>query len=236
MEYRTKCLIKYWFKAGHRKGHGIHSPFLYRLISAVIENEDFFSAYRMLEEAQTFLLRTIQNKRVRKNGTKHLPDLDARFGKLVFRLVNEFQPKKIGYYGASFGANLLYLALADSRIKVRAYIPDPVEINIIEKLLNRYEIKNVVLNEEPQQYTENFMLINFPDDREKTLTILKAHLQNPGTDDIVIVRGIHQSPEMEAVWSDYIKNEKVRVSLDLFEIGIVLFRSKLQKENFILKF
>jgi hypothetical protein len=236
MKYRTKSLIRYWFKAGHRKGHGIHSPFLYRLISSVIENKDFFSAYRMLEEAQTFLLHATQSKSVGKNQTNHLPDLDLRFGKLIFRLVNEFQPKIIGYYGASFGTNLLYLALADSRIKVNTYIPDNVEIKVCEKLLAHFEIKNVVLNKEPQQFQENFVLINFPDDAFQSSEIIKNHLKNSGNDDVVIVQGIHQSPEKEVVWLDYIKNEKIRVSLDLFEIGIAIFRSNLQKEDFILKF
>jgi hypothetical protein len=52
----------------------------------------------------------------------------------------------------------------------------------------------------------------------------------------VIIRGIHESNRMESIWKDLIKNSRVRVSLDLFEIGIAIFSEKLQKEDFVLKF
>jgi hypothetical protein len=52
----------------------------------------------------------------------------------------------------------------------------------------------------------------------------------------MIIRGIHRSAEMENIWQEVIKEKKVKVSLDLYEIGILLFRKKLQKQHFILRF
>ena len=52
MKYCTRKWIAYLFTARHREGHGIHSPFLFRLITEVIENKGNFSAWPMLAAAE----------------------------------------------------------------------------------------------------------------------------------------------------------------------------------------
>lgn len=236
MEYRTKRWISYWIKAGHRKGHGIHSPFLYHLISSVIWNDGFFSAYPKIESANLFL-----NKLLTTEGDPQIikdrrTDLPVSFGKMVFRLVNELQPERIFSYGPTNGLNLLFLSLADSRIKVYARDTDIPNKPVCYKLLNRFGMNNVLIGDSVKSDRSNFKMINLPDNPDKVKEIFADQIVNHGDDDVLIVRGIHQSAGMESVWCDFIKKEEVRVSLDLFEIGIVLMRSRLQKEDFILRF
>ncbi len=236
MEYRTKRWIRYWFKAGYRKGHGIHSPFLYHLISAVIWNDGFFSAYPKIESAELFLNKLLSSERDSQLKKNRRTDLPVSLGKLVFRLVNEFQPGRIFSYGPTNGINLLFLSLADSRIKVFARDTDITNKPVCYKLLNRFGMNNVLIGDTIFSGQSNFKLVNLPDNPCRVKEIFADQIVNHGDDDVLIVRGIHQSAEMESVWCDFIKKEEVRVSLDLFEIGIVLMRPMLQKEDFILRF
>jgi hypothetical protein len=41
---------------------------------------------------------------------------------------------------------------------------------------------------------------------------------------------------MENAWSKIITHNKVSVSIDLFQIGIIFFRKEQVKENFIIRF
>ncbi len=52
----------------------------------------------------------------------------------------------------------------------------------------------------------------------------------------VIIPHIHASKNSLDRWKSLIKNDSVRVSLDLFFIGILLFRKESTKQNFLLRF
>lgn len=53
---------------------------------------------------------------------------------------------------------------------------------------------------------------------------------------VVIIPHIHASKNSLDRWESLIKNDSVRVSMDLFFIGILLFRKELTKQNFLLRF
>ena len=135
MNFRNKKLIQYWLHARYRKGHNIHSPFLFRLITTVIENDGFFSAYSSIEKAAQICL---------EKGTNMHNDLNEKFGKLIFRLVNEFRPEKIIYVGKSNGFNIACLALADSRIPVEVSQPEVVD-GKLDDIVRKLKIKNISL-------------------------------------------------------------------------------------------
>ena len=47
---------------------------------------------------------------------------------------------------------------------------------------------------------------------------------------------INWSKDMQNAWQTIKKNEKVTLSIDLFEMGIVFFMSRFQKEDFVIRF
>ena len=68
------------FRARHRKGHGIHSPFLFRLITEVMENKGHFSVYPVLKDAAVNVRNMIRildvesYRRMNPDTTDHLLD------------------------------------------------------------------------------------------------------------------------------------------------------------------
>jgi len=78
-------------------------------------------------------------------------------------------------------------------------------------------------------------LLNCFNEPDLSQRLIQNYINQHNEDGVLIIRGIHESKEMEMIWQETIACESVRVSLDLFGIGIILFRKGLQKENFILK-
>jgi hypothetical protein len=249
MNYRFRKKISYLFKARHRKGHGIHSPFLFRLITEVIENRGNFSAWPLLsgaDENVRNMLKILDMKSYHQGGTsesglssgdiKSLHMLPERFNRLIFRLVNEFRPGEIAFYGSTFGVTLLALALADRRIQVSAQVENDHYRSFCRRLAEVYEAGNLNISGSGNMIPADFVVIQHPLDTEYCDRILSLVLAQPAFHGVIVLCGIHHSGEMEAIWTRYKGNQTVRISLDIFEIGILICRQGLQKEDFVLRF
>ncbi len=249
MNFRIRKKIAYLFKSRHRKGHGIHSPFLFRLITTVIENKGSFTAYPLLKAASDnvgSMLKILDMKdylqlpdksfRSSMRTVKNLHLLPCRFDRLLFRLVNEFRPDGIAYCGSTFGVTLMALALADKRIRLMASVENDHYRTFCRRLVEVYEQENIVLVEEGITEAADFTVIQFPLDPCQCERMVTKVMDQPVCDRVVVLCGIHASSEMEAVWENCKSYEAVRLSLDLFELGICICRKGLQKEDFVLRF
>jgi len=249
MKFLTRQKIKYHFCSRHKGGHGIHSPFLFSLITRVIENKGKFSSYPLLKSAEENvrnMLRILDMKFYHSDNRaesgfsveefKKLHLLPARYDRLLFRLVNEFKPGEINYYGSTFGVTLVALSLADKRIRVNAMILNDHYFSFSRRLAEVYEINNVSLTGSGKVEVSDFMVIQNPLDPFNCEQLLSVIFAGDDYEGIVVLCGIHATPEIEAVWHRFQKEKSVRISLDLFEIGIFICRGGLQKEDFVLRF
>jgi len=253
MKFRTIRRIIYLKKARHRRGHGIHSPFLFHLITEVVENRRKVPEYKTFNDIKDLSINLVENSSEKTlstvyhefNVTPSNPhrlfrkvELPLRYAKVVFRLLREFKPSVLVSYGPSFGANLAFMALADCDRWVYQSENDLACNLISNNILKSLALSNVHFFNEDSSPPDNpeFTVINYPFNPVLSRKVLHNCLEVLGEDDVVIIRGIHESIEMEAIWQEMTANESVRVSLDLFEIGIALFRCRLQKENFIQRF
>jgi len=253
MKYRTLRRISYLSKARHRGGHGIHSPFLFHLITSVIENKQQFPEYKIfkrLHKKGLNLLNQIPDLPFTENRndsplSANKPrkiyeklELPRRYHAMIFRLIREFKPSALIHYGPTLGVNSAVMALANSLTPVYQSTNHPSYDLFTQKLLLDSEIANLCFLTDSSwpSIRPEFVLINYPENPEYTRKILTNCFTGYGENDLIIIKGIHQSKEMESIWNELILHNAVHVTLDLFECGIALFRTGLQKENFILRF
>jgi hypothetical protein len=249
MNYRTRKYLKYLISSGHGKGHGIHSPFLFRLITEVIENKGYYSAYPLLtsaEENVRSMLRmldaeTYQQLYDAKPGsdcsvTKKLHLLPGEFNRLLFRLVNDFRPESVSFFGSTFGVTLLSLALADRRIMLAAQVENSHYRSFCLRLIEVYEVMNIQLSCDGRCTASDFIVIQNPLDAAYCNKRLEQVLAPKTYSGVIVLCGIHTSAEMEEVWIRHKRGHTVRISLNLFEIGIFICKKGLQKEDFVLRF
>ena len=66
---------------------------------------------------------------------------------------------------------------------------------------------------------------------------MEGYLANCVSDNsVIIIDGIHSDKNNMELWQLMKKNEKVRVTMDLYEPGIAIFNEKLFKKHYIVSF
>ena len=170
----------------------------------------------------------------------------AKYGQLLFRLVNEFHPENILEIGTSLGITTMYLASARSKSRVITMEGCENTSAVAAANFKAAGIKNI------EQVTGEFsktlpsVLKNIPrldfvyfdgnHRKDPTLFYFKKCLENRHENSVFVFDDIHWSNEMQEAWKIICDDPSVSLSIDLFSIGIVFFRSGFQKQNFVLKY
>jgi predicted O-methyltransferase YrrM len=71
---------------------------------------------------------------------------------------------------------------------------------------------------------------------EPTVAYLERLLDRAGDEAVIVMDDIYWSRGMQRAWKEMIARDDVRVSIDLFHMGILLIGKELQKKNFKIKF
>jgi predicted O-methyltransferase YrrM len=254
--------LNYQVVSRHSFGHGIHSPFLFNFIDNVLFVKEDNAKYSTIYEYLEFLKRSkivvkLDDKGAgsrASNSTKHKISLIAsnastkkKFGKLLARMVAYFKPTCIIELGTSLGIGTSYLAtelLPESRL----YTIEGSENLLSFAQNNCYAFKSSNIIKLPGNFDEvlpelikildtvDFVYIDGNHRKEPTIRYFENLLPKLNNNSVLIFDDIHWSGEMEEAWTYIKSHQSVKVSLDLFQIGIVFFRKELLKEDFIVRF
>ncbi len=252
--------LKYVFTAKHKNGHGIHSPFIFNLLTQVIENKLSYYAYEEIEQQR---LKMSENNSVieiddygagsRKMGKRRKisaivknSSTNAKFGELLFRLVNFFQPKTILELGTCLGIGTLYLSKAAAKAKIYSIEADRTLHNIAGMTLKDMKVNNCSLINATfeagidlaLQDVDSLDFVFFDANHQylPTMQNFEKCLVKSHENTVFVFDDIHWSDGMERAWNEIKSNSAVKVTIDLFQFGIVLFRKELQKQHYIIKF
>ena len=258
----AKKYLRYYFTAANGKGHGIHSPFVFELITKVFNDQQHYHAYSRVEGLRKKLLqdptlltiddfgagsvtgaakqRTVAS--IAKNAAK-----PAKLGQLLFRMARYYQPKTIVELGTSLGITTAYLSLAKPDARLITMEGATAVAAIARQNFRNLELQNCSLTEGNFDTTLatvvhglstiDFAFIDGNHRQEPTERYFRELLPKMNNDSILIFDDIHWSREMEAAWETIKKDPAVRCSVDLFFIGIVFFRSEFkEKQHFTIRF
>ena len=251
--------IKYLFRA--KSKYSAQAPFLYELITQVINKRTDDNSCKKIEALRKELCKqkgtikitdfgagsTINNskkrkvKDVAKNSAKN-----AKFGKLLYRIIQFYKPKNIIELGTSLGISTSYLAKADTNAQVFTFEGCPETAKIAKENFKKQNIKNtsitlgdfnLTLNEKLKEIkTIDLAFIDGNHQEKPTIDYFEKCLKYANNNTIFIFDDIHWSDGMENAWN-YIKADtNTTLTIDLFFIGIVFVKSELSKENFTIRF
>ena len=257
MQHLFKSYLKFIWNSTN--AHGVHSPFVFDLVRNCFYDKTNYPEYSVLEDYRNSLL---QNKneievtdfgagsRVFKSNTRVINQIAKNAGisperaKLLFRIVNYFQPKSILEIGTSLGLATSALALNDIAA-ITTLEGCPETMNQCQLQLQKFNINNVTcvnIEFSKQLKTYNlqpttYNLIYFDGNHSKQATLEYFELLLPTIDNetVWIFDDIHWSQEMEEAWEIIKQNPKVTVTVDTFQWGIVFFRNEQVKEDFIVR-
>lgn len=241
--------------------HGVHSPFVYDLLLSTIYNKKNFYAYAKIEKMRKALSVSSHSvecidlgagSRVNNDSKKTVAQIlfsaakPAKYGRLLFRLADHFQPATVLELGTSLGISSAYLAAANSNSKVTTVEGCEEIAAVAKQTFKLLEIKNIeqvqgnfddVLPEILKNIHQLDMVFFDGNHRkEPTLNYFRQCLEKATENSVFIFDDIYWSEEMKETWQEIKAHPKVTVTLDLFQFGIVFFRTKQVKEHFIIRF
>ncbi len=257
--FLIKHYLRYLFFAHHDEGHGVHSPFVYQFIQNVLEDERFFYAYNAIEERRARLVRDKRKIRIKDlgagshNGKKRMikqiarqSAISAKYGELLFKLVDQFGARTIFELGTSIGLSTAYLAAANSKSKVFTFEGCPKTADIAKETLVGLNLHNVNLHVGsfeslvPAELSKNPQVDLVFFDGNHTYKATKQYfewfLQKKTPDSIFVFDDIHWSPGMLKAWKEIKSHSEVVLTMDLFFIGIVFFRQGMAKQDIVIRY
>jgi len=254
--------LNYYVTAANRKGHGIHSPFVFDFVTKVLNDRTEYRDYDRVERVRKKSLKDQRILSIEDHGAGSSSSASKersvssiarhavkskKYAQLLYRIVKYYKSNSIIELGTSLGITTSYLSLATPGGNVFTLEGSTEVASIARQNFKNLELQNVKLAEGNFDYTLPSVLYHltsvdlaFIDGNhrcEPTENYFRWLLEKSNSNSIFIFDDIHWSKGMENAWEHIQKHPAVRCSIDLFFIGIVFFRQEFkEKQHFTIRF
>jgi predicted O-methyltransferase YrrM len=254
--------LQYYLSAANSRGHGVHSPFVFRFIKDILRDDSAYQAYEQVALVRRHMLRDITELAVTDYGAGSGVDRGSnrkissiakhalkppKYANLLYRMVRYFEPEAILELGTSLGTTTALLAMANPAANVITMEGASAVAAVAAKNFNALNIHNIrqitgnfdeTLPELASGTTRfDFIFLDGNHRYEPTMRYFNLLLPVVHEYTVVVMDDIHWSSEMEIAWGECRNHPAVTLSIDLFFIGILFFRSEfLVKQHFVIRF
>jgi len=258
---RTLKYLKYIILSQHGRGHGIHSPFVFNLVSRVFRNEiDKSLVYKieqlrkkMKSDSRSILVNDLGSKsdkaktKVRKVSAiaGHSP-VTLKYGRLLSNMAAEFGSPLIIELGTSLGISTLYMAAScvNANIITIEGCKETAALarqNFVEAGLNNIDILvgsfDEILPGFPSKGIKpGLIFIDGNHRKEAVLKYFNLLSEISDNNTVFIIDDINYSRGMAEAWDELKLHKKVSVSVDIFRMGILFFREGISHNNYVIRY
>lgn len=259
--FRIIKYLNYKILSGHKQGHGIHSPFVFDLVTRVFRNKtdhDIVSSIerirkRLLSDHNYILVNDmgIGSESFKTNYRKvsYLAKYSAvpeKYGVLLSNMAMEFGSPLIVEFGTSFGISTMFMALSSTGTSVITIegSPSVAEIAIrnfkeqglvnIDTRIGSFEDKMTEIVD--KGITPGLVFIDGNHRKEPVIDYFSRMAEISDNNTVIIIDDINYSEEMGEAWNEIKENEKVSLTIDIYRMGIVFFREGINHRNYIIRY
>jgi predicted O-methyltransferase YrrM len=259
--FRSVRFLKYILLSRHRRGHGIHSPFIFDLVSRVFRNRTdrdiIFKVEKirkkMIADRRTILVHdlglrselSVEYPRRVSDIAKKSP-VTGKYGKFLSRMAAEFGYPLIIELGTSLGISTMYMAGSCKETQLVSIEGCPNTAAIARQNLLEAGIDNVKIIVGPFDEILPGILksgvkpgLVFIDGNHRKEPVIKYFNQIAEISDsktAVIIDDISYSRDMAEAWNEIKLHKKVSVSIDINRMGILFFREVIYHNNYIIRY
>lgn len=255
----TKNYIKHILSAKSR--HGTHSPFVYNLVDKVIYDFKDKPEYQKIEKLRESLLKDersikvtdlgagsqVNNKRSKKVKTVAKNALKPKkLAQLLYRLAKAFKPTNLIELGTCLGVTTAYFSEALPNASITSMEGCPQTAAVAQENWKKLSLENVAVKVGnfddtlpaviDQHEQLDFVFIDGNHRKKATLNYFNLCLPKVHENSVIIFDDIYWSKGMEQAWNHIKAHPDVTVTIDLFWIGLVFFRSGQAKQDFKIRF
>lgn len=256
--WRAKQYANYLSKAKNR--HGIHSPFVYKLLDEVVYDKTNHNEYETVEWIRKGLLdRTDEieitdlgaGSTVNSSNRRKVADIaknsakGGKWGELLFRLARHFQPETMIELGTSLGIGALYQSLGNPTGNLTTFEGCPNTAAIAQEQFAKASVNPTIVkgnfDDTLQPYLDSiekldWAFIDGNHQKEPTIKYFNQCMEKCHNDSVLLFDDIYWSKGMAEAWQNIQADERVTVTLDLFQVGIVFLRKQQPKQDFVIRY
>ncbi|WP_316931777.1 O-methyltransferase [Mangrovimonas xylaniphaga] len=238
--------------------HGVHSPFVYQLVTLCFYDRKKYESYPLLKQYRKALYRNHSpisitdlgaGSRIFKNNTRKVSKIAKTSGitskraKLLNRLVGHLEATHILELGTSLGMGTTAMAIGHQESQITTIEGCPNTTAVAQKQFQQFQLNNInsiIADFTPaiqQLDNQTYDLIYMDGNHQKTATLyyFSELLDTVHNDTIIILDDIHWSKDMTEAWEEIKAHPKVTVTIDTFYWGMVFFRTEQRKEHFSIR-
>jgi predicted O-methyltransferase YrrM len=259
--FRLVRYLKYILVSRHRKGHGIHSPFVYDLVRKVFWNKPEPEVVRNIERVRKRLkaghgritVRDLGSGAENRGGRSRkiseiaaFSAVPAKYGKLLANMAAGFGDPMIVEFGTSLGISTMYLAAFAPEIVVYTMEGCPGSAAVAAGNFEEAGLKNIKLLTGPFEdllpavtgrgISPGLVFIDGNHRKKPVLEYFDRMAEISDNKTVIIIDDIYYSEEMEEAWNEIKLRKRVSVTVDIFRMGIVFFREGIQRNNYIIRY
>ncbi|MFT5249429.1 MAG: putative O-methyltransferase YrrM, partial [bacterium] len=245
MWYQIKSYLHFLLKSSNQ--HGVHSPFVYDLVTTCFYDKKDYSEYQKIKAFRNELLQNSDaieitdfgaGSRVFKSNTRNISSIAKNTGipfkrqKLLFRITNYFKSETVLELGTSLGLGTAAIAFANDSIKITTVEGCKNTARVAEAIFKKYYVSSIQLQNATfedffnKNTIDSYDLVYIDGNHHKknTLQYFEYLLDRINDNSVLIFDDIYWSKEMTEAWNQIKEHPKVTVSIDTFYWGIVFFR------------
>lgn len=245
----------------HNRGHGIHSPFVFDLISEVFRNKIDQDVVLMIENirkkhlSDKTIIRVLDlgaGSVVSKSSLRKVCDIakyssvPTKYGILLSNLASRFGKNGIIEFGTALGISTMFLASGRTGSRVYTMEGCPVISAIADENFRKAGFENITSitgsfeNSVPEILnkiqTPGLIFIDGNHRKEPLLSYFNKMADISDEETVIAIDDIHLSEEMEDAWKEIKLSEKISFTIDLFRMGLVFFRKGMSRFHYVIRY
>jgi predicted O-methyltransferase YrrM len=177
---------------------------------------------------------------IAKNSAK-----GGKWGELLFRLARHFQPETMIELGTSLGIGALYQSLGNPTGNLTTFEGCQNTAAIAREQFAKANLNPTIVkgnfDDTLQPYLDSiekldWAFIDGNHQKEPTIKYFNQCMEKCHNDSVLLFDDIYWSKGMAEAWQNIQADERVTVTLDLFQVGIVFLRKQQPKQDFVIRY
>lgn len=249
MLWRIFKYLAHFFHLRHRKGHGIHSPYLFEFVNLVVYNSEKVSVPPGARLEHRRLMKDLSlaggEGRSVRSFVLH-SSVSEKKGALLHRIARWFRPEMMVELGTGLGISTLYLATGSPGIPLHSIEGNTQRATFAAHLVNRCQLGPVSIHwgDMDEKLDEILPLmpgrfLAYVDGNHRhdpTVSYVRLLMERAGEEAVIVLDDIYWSRDMHRAWLEIIRWPEIRASIDLYHLGILLLRKDLNCAHLKTKF
>ncbi len=257
MWHLAKSYLRFLWHSGNQ--HGLHSPFVFDLVTKCFYNKENRKSYRVLSAHREALVRDTRVISVDDfgSGSKFFKSslravnaiaknagISPKRAKMLNRLVDYYEVEEVLEIGTSVGLATMALAVDNSKAKITTVEGCAETAAIAAEYFSKFGISNITsevakfedfIKDIPSEKKYDLIYFDGNHTKEATISYFESLLKTTHNNTVWIFDDIHWSKEMTEAWVFIKKRPEVIVTVDTFQWGFVFFRQEQVKQHFVIR-